>query len=61
MQDKEYTQIPDGYEIIANQVVFMLVKSEQVGHNPGVHAVCRLKDGVRELLKRYYDSQLEQE
>jgi hypothetical protein len=51
----DYNRIPDGYEIIANEVAFMLVRSEEVGKNPGVKAACYKKDGVRELLKRFYE------
>lgn len=52
----DYSRVPDGYEVIANSVALMLVKSCGVGKNPGVYAVCRLEDGVGELLKRFYES-----
>jgi len=53
----DYSRIPDGYNIITNSVMLMLVKSDQIGKNPGVHAVCPIADGVRELLRRFYEQQ----
>jgi hypothetical protein len=50
-------EIPDGYTIIANRVALMLVKTEQVGNNPGVHAACYIQDGEQELLRRFYATQ----
>ena len=46
-------KIPDGYKIIANRVVLMLVRKDG-GDNPGVRAVCRIEDGEQELLRRFY-------
>jgi len=48
-------KIPDGFTIIENSMVLMLVKSEDVGKNPGVHAVCWIAEGEQRLLQRYYD------
>ncbi len=55
MDNKIEYKIPDGYTVIANPIVLMLVKPDEVGNNPGVHAVCKIADGEQELLRRFYE------
>lgn len=54
-------KVPDGYTIIANRTVLMLVKTEELEDNPGVHAAIYIKEGEQALLQRYYRQQREQD
>lgn len=51
-------ETPEGYTIIANRIVLMLVKTDAVGDNPAVYAVCTIADGEQELLRRFHEQNI---
>lgn len=54
-EDSEGTrQFPAGYRLIVQNTFLLLVKSNEVGNNPVIYAACYCKDGLDELLRRFY-------